>query len=196
MFLLISAVVYFLKVFSTFFFLSNYQNFPADKITFQVDCLVYEKSGQSRIAKSFDRISKNEKFQLVLVSDNDVNLLVLNKSTSDCQKLEKIFIVSNKTYYLPSKNEYYSFDYKSKREELFIVVFNKLVKELEPLLNPTTDCTFMSEKLNEYYIKRYYVEKNSVPPLIQISGNIRDMSLSEKLSGYDIIIKKYSFDVQ
>ncbi|AFH48682.1 Hypothetical protein IALB_0970 [Ignavibacterium album JCM 16511] len=174
----------------------RYASFYKENLIVQIDLVIYSDKNTFRIARNFDRINKNEKFQVIVKSKSDVRLVILNKSRIDCNFLSNIFINSNRTYYLPSPKEYFSFDGLNKSEEIYIVIFQRNYKHSDLLLKPSSDCTYKWEFINSQFNDLLSIKSKPVPPILQLSGNIRTSELSEEIEGENVIIKKYSFDVE
>lgn len=166
------------------------------EIKAQIDLVIYKNSGKINIAKSYERISTRDRFQIIVKSYTDTKLLLVNYSASECKILQNCFINSGKVYYFPGKDEFYHFDGKNNREAIFVLLFKELHKELNLVTNPAVDCNVKYKKLNLYYNDNLTINSKPVPPIIQFSGNIRETELSEENSGENLILKKYSFDVQ
>ncbi|MCX8105480.1 MAG: hypothetical protein N3D80_06365 [Ignavibacterium album] len=162
----------------------------------QIDFVIYKNSGKINIAKSHERISTRDRFQIIIRSYTDTKLLLVNYSASECKILQSCFINSGKDYYFPAKDEFYFFDGKNNREVIFILLFKDLLKELDLLTNPAVDCNIKYKRLNLYYSENLTINSKPVPPIIHLSGNIRETELSEEIFGDNLILKKYSFDVQ
>lgn len=165
-------------------------------LSVQIDLVIHGQNGKIRIAKNLDRINKNEKFQIIIRSDSDSRLIVMNKSISDCKTLANIFINSNRNYYLPNSKEFYACDGSNKMEEFFLIIFNNSYEHYDLVLNPKLSCEskweFISNQFNEFFS----IKSRPVPPILQLSGNIRTSELSEKLEGNNAVIKKYLLNVQ
>lgn len=161
-----------------------------------IDLVVYKNSGKVSIAKNHDRIYKGEKFQIVIRTSKDTKLLLLNSSESDCKILQNCFINEGISYYFPGKYDFYTFDSANENENIFVVIYDELDQFLKLLINPTLECRTKTEKLNYYYEENLVIKRKTVPPIVQLSGNLRTTDYSEELTGERIIIKKYKFNVQ
>lgn len=170
--------------------------FYKEKLIVQIDLIVYSDKNKFRIARNFDRINKSEKFQVIIKSKKDVRLVMLSKSRKDCNFLSNIFINSNRTYYLPGPKEYFSFDGLNKSEEIYLVIFQRNYEHSDILLKPSLDCEYKWEFINSQFNQMFNLKSKPVPPIIQLSGNIRTSELSEEIEGENVIMKKYSFDVE
>lgn len=165
-------------------------------LSVQIDLVIYGQNGKIRIAKNLDRIYKNEKFQIIIRANSDSRLIMMNKSLSDCKTLANFFINLNRNYYLPNAKEFYALDGSNKIEEFFFIIFNNSYEHSDFALNPTLSCESKWEFITNQFNELFSIKSRPVPPILQLSGNIRTSELSEKLDGNNVIIKKYLLNVQ
>ncbi|BDQ04428.1 hypothetical protein [Ignavibacterium sp.] len=161
----------------------------------QVDLIIYGDNGKFRLAKSFDKINTSEKFQFIVRSNSDVRLIMINKSLKDCKILTNVFINSNRNYYLPSPKEFFVFDGSNKTEEISLVIFKREFKLYDILLKPSLNCEEKWKLIDDQFNEFFTIKSKPVPPILQLSGNIRTSELSEELEVSNVLIKKYLFDV-
>ncbi|WP_337867026.1 hypothetical protein [Ignavibacterium sp.] len=167
------------------------------KFTAQIDILIYNKYNKIRLAKNNDKISVKDRFRIMLQTNKDAKVLILNKSNSICEMLFNLNLIPDYTYYLPDSSNFLSFDGEESTEEIFFVMINNQNQLPDKLFNPTTDCYEKYKIINQLKEEEFDFVSKDVPPLIQLSGNVRFFEQSEKiLTNSSYILKKFRFNVQ
>lgn len=151
--------------------------------------VVIINGSERRLAKSYDRLRKGEKFQIYLNSYSNGYLYILNNADND----EYTIVASGKlrsdsSYIYPSQNKFYEIDGKQIKETISVIISKSMLKQndLKGLYSQikTTKNAIISENIS-------FISK--------VIGNLRssnDLNNMKIYMGKEFIFKEYKFDVK
>jgi hypothetical protein len=167
-----------------------------DTLKAQIDITIL--SGHSeRYSKPFEKVKAGERFRIHIKPNKTNYLWIISASDEKAGIIMDTLINYNNFSVFPSKNEYYIFDGKNDIEKIIIILsFNK---ELMNTLKKLSD-----EDLLAFIGKLAESSKCSISekgePLINISGNLREISFNEKrmskYQGLGYLVKEFKFNVK
>jgi hypothetical protein len=181
--------------------MSNDRNNPANyfrlQFSAQIDLVIYDINNNLRLAKNYDKISVKDRFKIMIQTNKDAKLFILNKSDSKCEILMNSNLVANHIYNIPDALNFMSFDGKDLVEEIYIILMIKEDKLSKQLFNPVYDCNERLRIISQLEREEFDFISKEISPLILVNGNVRLSDLSEKIftNSYRIF-KKYKFNVQ
>jgi hypothetical protein len=168
----------------------------SDTLKAQIDITILSGSDE-RYSKPFDKVRAGEKFHIHIKPENKNYLWIINVSNGKTTVIIDTLLNNKGFYVFPSKKKFFVFDGKSDIEKIIVILaFNN---EPQSKINNLLDKDLLSyiQKLDEKS-KCNISEKGD--ELINISGNLRDISSNEqrmsKYQGIHYLIKEYQFNVK
>lgn len=168
----------------------------SDTLKAQIEVSILS-NGSQRYAKLFDKVRTKEKFRIFIKADQNYYLWILSSNDFSTLLLSDTLIKSKTINIFPEIEKYYEFDGKQSQESLLIF----LSKDDKPKHNIKK---LKNAELIKYVKKLSDLSKCNISetgePLININGNLRDLSESElrttKYYGINYLIKEYKFNVK
>lgn len=142
-----------------------------------------------RLAKSFDRVRKGDKFQIYIKSYSSSFIYILNNSDNGDQSLLFNGILKPDSLFIfPGKSSYYLFDGLQKKEKIIVIISQSRIPDKE---------------ISNYYsqIKGKYIviASENVSLISKIIGTLRsvdDINNMKLYIGKEFIFKEFNFDVK
>ena len=190
------ALLLFLFFFNSPSHKSTLSSKKIDTLKAQIDITIL--SGHTeRYAKPFEKVKAGERFRIHIKPSNNNFLWIISASKEKAGILLDTLINYDNFSVFPSKSEYYIFDGKNDIEKIFIILsFNKEPRKTLKKLSDRDLLTYV-QKLSESS-KCSISEKGE--PLINISGNLREISFNEKrmskYQGLGYLVKEFKFNVK
>ena len=190
------VLLLFLGFFNSHTHKSTISSKKIDTLKAQIDITIL--SGHTeRYSKPFEKVKAGERFRIHIKPNKNNYLWLISVSDEKAGLLLDTLINYNSFSVFPSKSEYYIFDGKNDIEKIFIILsFNK---ELGKTLKKLSDLDLLT-----YVRKLSKSSKCSISekgePLINISGNLREISFNEKrmskYQGLGYLVKEFKFNVK
>jgi len=168
----------------------------ADTLKAQIDITIVS-GGTERYAKPFDKVRAGEKFHIHIKSDTKNYLWIINVSNGKTSIVIDTVLNDFNFYVFPSNKSFFIFDGKSDTEKIIVILsfINSPLNKIEKL-NDDDLLTYIQKLAEES--KCNISEKGDA--LINISGNLRDLSLGEqrmsKYQGVHYLVKEFKFNVK
>lgn len=170
----------------------------SDTIEVRVGLIISDEDTK-RFAKTYDRIKKNQDFQITILSSSDLNVYILSEQGDKTELLQRTKSLKDSSLILPKLFSYFQVDGESKEEKVLIILS---LNALTPLESAGSESSFKPE-IKNYVDKLKRTHKpfltEAVKTRINIGGNVRDIpGIHDGLKlykGMGVIVKEFFFNV-
>lgn len=174
-------------------------NLNGDSISASIGIMI-NSNGVERFAKSYDKLKKDDKFQLIIQTHTDLFLYLINEDPEKFQILYKSEVYKDSSFILPGHVSSYIVDGLNSEEKIIVLLSSEEINAIlsySDIEETKTELSNFIEKIKKYYKP---VISENVQARINIGGNVRSLMDKGKefkiYSGSQFVVKEYNFNVK